>query len=76
MVAGLLASSLIILVLAAAMIRAWAVAAQVDKAAAREAQDALNTTRRIHDATRNPPSVDAARDWLRDFGGRDATGKR
>jgi hypothetical protein len=76
MVAGLLAASLIILVLAAAMIRAWAVAAQVNKAAAGEAQDALNTTRRIDDATRDPLSVDAARGWLRDFGGGDATGKR
>ncbi|AEI71114.1 hypothetical protein [EBPR siphovirus 4] len=76
MVPALLTICLIVLVLAAAAIRAWAVAAQVNKAAAAEAQDALNTTRRIHDATRNPPSVDAARGWLRNFGGDDATGKR
>jgi hypothetical protein len=76
MVAGLLAASLIVLVLAAAAIRAWAVAAQITKAAAGEAQDALNTTRRIHDATRTPPSVDAARGWLRDFGRGTPTDKR
>jgi len=76
MVPALLTICLIVLVLAAAAIRAWAVAAQVTKAAAGEAQDALNTTRRIHDATRNPPSVDAARGWLRRFGGRPTADKR
>lgn len=76
MVPTLLSICLIVLVLAAAVIRAWAITAQANKAAAGEAQDALNTTRRIHDATRNPPPADAARGWLRVFGRGTPTDKR
>lgn len=73
---ALLVAGLIILVLCAAMIRAWTVSERLARDEADRATTALETTRRIDDATRDPHSVDGARGWLRDFGSDAPTGER
>ena len=59
---------LMVLVVGASWLRSRAIASQIDRQRAESAESALDTTRRIHDATRPPPDTDDARDWLRDFG--------
>lgn len=83
MEALLLLAVLVIIVLAAAMVRAWTVAEQTARreaeAARRSADQArtdLSTTRRIQDATEAPLPVDAARGWLRDFAAGGDPGER
>lgn len=67
---------LIVLILAAAWIRAKGISAQVDHQKGKDTEAALETTRRIEDATRLPPDTDDARDWLREFGDDASSRKR
>ncbi len=72
----LLVAGLAILVLVAAMVRGWTAAERDARHKAEKARrdadqtaETLDVTRRIQDATADPLPVDAARGWLRDFGG-------
>ena len=72
----LLIVGLLVLVAVAFWMRRSGVKDEVERREAEDAQDALDTTRRINDATRLPPDTDDARDWLRDFGGEASSHKR
>ena len=72
----LLIVGLLVLVAVAFWLRRSGVRDEAERRTAEDAQDALDTTRRINDATRLPPDTDDARDWLRDFGGDAPSRKR
>lgn len=60
---------LVLLAVLAAWLRASGIKAQIERQSGADATDALETTRRIDDATRLPLDTDDSREWLRDFGG-------
>lgn len=73
---AMLLGCLIIVVIAVAMFRGWAIAERAARDAADQAETTLDTTRRIQDATRDPVPASDARDRLRRFGAGGATDQR
>lgn len=71
-----LAAILLVMVGVAGWLRARAIKTQIESQKFEDTEAALDTTRRIEDATRLPPATDDARDWLRDFGGDASSRKR
>jgi hypothetical protein len=76
MIGGLLVGLLVLIVALLAILNGLSAARRTAEMERETALRDLETQRKISDATRNPVSVDAARGWLRDFGGAKTPDKR